>query len=79
VFNAWLYALCAFHGVNLGAFIMAKVKGPGANAPMPADTSEYPVVPPSPPEPIPVATVATTTVVTTPAASSPPTASGVMQ
>lgn len=61
IFNAWLYFLASLHGINLGAFITAKVKGPGANAPLPPETGEYPVPPPPPSVAGPVAVTQTTT------------------
>lgn len=60
IFNAWLYFLASLHGINLGAFITAKVRGPGANAPMAPDTAEYPVMAPPPPPPPHAVTVTTT-------------------
>lgn len=59
-FNAWLYFLASLHGINLGAFITAKVKG-ATNAPLPPDTPEDAVPAAAPVAAVPVAVTQTTT------------------
>jgi hypothetical protein len=71
IYSAWLYFLAAMHGVSLGAYVTAKVRGGGPNTLLPSETGEY-QTPPVPPAPPPAATVATITTVTTPATTPAP-------
>lgn len=65
IYNGMLIAVCSLHGVNLGAYGLAKFKSGAANTPLPPETGEYPVPPaPAPVAAAPVVATTTTTTVT---------------
>lgn len=65
IYNGTLIFVGSLHGVNLGAYGLAKFKKGAANIALPPETGEYPVPPPvAPVAAAPVVATTTTTTVT---------------